>query len=272
MKKNLFSLVVVVVTLSLLLAGCNNPRAESTGVWYNPFSWGDHTLAQSLEKACIGNAVSTVIDGSVYPCPNAKTPEATTVIPTLAPPTAAPVPVVCTDPSIKATAILDGKTLTASGLFLDTNLGKRMTFTSRSLLVPQKAWNDPLSAAELKVVETTYQDIELCVPAGLTARLFAGGYHQHANQSENGVLMNLSAGVYKFSLRNGEVVIWYKDQTEPSSKDLTRIFDQIRNGNFDIHGPLTWFAVSTDILPLAPQDLIKKDQMQIIPALDVEMK
>lgn len=198
-----------------------------------------------------------------YVAPNPTQP--VVVQPTQA---AMPVPVVCTTPSIKAGL---NTADTEMGEYLNTILGERMTYTSRRLLVPDKAWNDPLTADELKKVETTYQFIELCVPNGLTARVFAGGYNQHTNRTENGVLMNLNPGVYKFSLRNGEIVIWYKNQSDPSSKDLLRIFDQIRNGNFDIHGPLSFFAVSADILPLVPQDLVKKDQMQIVPMLDVEM-
>ncbi|MCX6727054.1 MAG: hypothetical protein NTY75_04610 [Candidatus Shapirobacteria bacterium] len=72
MKKNLFVFVSVIVLSALILTGCQNPRAEKPGVWYNPFSWGDHTLVQSLKSGCVQGATSTVINGSTYACPNAQ--------------------------------------------------------------------------------------------------------------------------------------------------------------------------------------------------------
>jgi len=70
MRKITFVLSILVVAV---LTGCNNPRAGSTGVWYNPFSWGDQTLEQSLEEGCVGGATETVVDGSTYPCPDGST-------------------------------------------------------------------------------------------------------------------------------------------------------------------------------------------------------
>lgn len=65
--------ILVAVFFTLLLAGCNNPRAESpSGFW--PWTWGDKTLAQSLENGCQGGALSTTIDGSTYQCTSIPTP------------------------------------------------------------------------------------------------------------------------------------------------------------------------------------------------------
>lgn len=188
-----------------------------------------------------------------------------TVVPPAAP---APVPVICTTPSIIASAVLDGKTLTTTGLFLDTNLGKRMTFTSRSLLVPEKAWNDPLTAEELKTVEETWQFMQVCIPDGLFGRIFAGGFEQGINRYENGVLITLQPGVYEFKLRNGEIVLWYPQQEEFASKDLERIVEQIKFGNFDIHSELAFFGVTADILPKLDQALVKERNVQLVVAPD----
>jgi len=57
----------LVCALSLLLAACNNPRAEEPASFW-PWTWGDKTLAQSLEEGCAGGATETIIDGSTYPC------------------------------------------------------------------------------------------------------------------------------------------------------------------------------------------------------------
>lgn len=75
MKRINLTLLVVVVA-ALFLTGCNNPRAERPGVFYLPWTWGDKTLKQSLEEGCRGGAISTVIDGSTYPCPGYEHPSA----------------------------------------------------------------------------------------------------------------------------------------------------------------------------------------------------
>jgi len=74
MNKRFYFLVATLAILALALSACNNPRAESAGVWYNPFSWGDQTLTQSLEVGCVGGATSTVVDNSIYPCPEPTAP------------------------------------------------------------------------------------------------------------------------------------------------------------------------------------------------------
>ena len=69
MNKRLYFPVAILAILAVGLTACNNPRAESAGVWYNPFSWGDQTLTQSLEAGCVGGATETMVANSTYPCP-----------------------------------------------------------------------------------------------------------------------------------------------------------------------------------------------------------
>jgi len=73
MNKRFYFLVATLAILALALSACNNPRAESAGVWYNPFSWGDQTLTQSLEVGCVGGATETMVANSTYPCPATET-------------------------------------------------------------------------------------------------------------------------------------------------------------------------------------------------------
>lgn len=183
--------------------------------------------------------------------------------------TKAPIVVILpTNPSI------EGKlgTVTQQGEDLDTILGKRITFTCRKIVVSTKFWNEVLSPEELKSVETTWVDFTISVPEGMFARIFAGGIRQGTNTYNEGVLMNLKPGTYEFSLRNGEIVLWYPEQDKFEQNDLVRIFDQIRNGNFDIHSELAFFATTTDLLPKIPADLAQKNNVQIVPSLDPTIK
>jgi hypothetical protein len=176
-----------------------------------------------------------------------------------------PAPVTCSTPSIMAGISADKAEM---GEFLDTVLGKRMTFTNRKVVVPSKAWNDPLTKDELTLVEQTWVKIQVCVVEGQKATVFAGGVEQGINRYENGALLSLKPGLYEFKMRNGEVVIWYPGQETFQQKDLERIFDQIRTGNFDIKSPLAFLAATTDLFSKVPQDLVKERNVQIVPSLD----
>ncbi|MFA6361314.1 MAG: hypothetical protein WCX33_00705 [Candidatus Shapirobacteria bacterium] len=199
---------------------------------------------------------ATTIAPTTTPTPTV-TPTATpTPTPT---PTEAPLP---TNPAILAS--LDGKTFSNQGEYLNTNLGERMTFTNRKIVVPNKEWNETLSKNELTKVEQTWVDIQLDVPEGMTAIIFAGGLEQGINRYENGILMTLTSGHYEFSIRNGEIVLWYPLQETYQANDIDRIVDQIRNGNFDIKSELEFFGVTADLLSSIPDDLVKERNIQII--------
>lgn len=179
------------------------------------------------------------------------------------------------DLQIKTAAIsssLDGKTFSNQGEYLDTNLGKRMTFTNRKVVIPAKAWNDPLTKQELKLVETTWISMQVDIPCGMTGVVFAGGLKQGTDIYENGLLINLNPGRYEFDLRNGEIVLWYADQEDHKVKDFDRIIKQIRNGNFDIKSNLDFLGVTADLFPRVPDDLVKKNNVQIIPDLQPTTK
>lgn len=184
--------------------------------------------------------------------------------------TPTPIAVVCDTPSILAS--LDGQSFSEQGEYLDTVLGERMTFTNRKIVVPAKAWNDPLSDTELKAVETTWVSVQVCVPEGMTGTVFSGGFEQKLNRYENGVFMSLKAGMHEFKIRNGEIILWYPDQDSFANDDLDRIVEQIKVGNFDIKAPLAFFGVTTDLMPRIPAELVKERNVQIVPFPDFSVK
>lgn len=220
-------------------------------------------------SACTGG----LVQGNPNPTPTyvvpTTAPSATPELVAPATPTIVPQAMSCDTPAIKAGL---KKADTDYGEFLDTNLGKRMTFTSRHLLVPNKVWNDPLTPKELKTIETTWQFLQVCIPDGTAGVIFAGGIEQGVNRYETGALLSLTPGLYEFKMRNGEVVIWYPNQESFSSKDLARIISQIKVGNFDIKSPLAFFAATADLFTKLPQDLIKERNVQIAPYLDLMVK
>lgn len=181
-----------------------------------------------------------------------------------------PVAVTCDTPSIKASK--DGVTFQEFGEYLNTELGERMTFTNRKVIVPTKAWNEKLTDLELKDVEVTWLFMQVCIPQGTYGRLFAGGYEQKLYHYDNGVYMTLKPGYYEFKMRNGEFIVWYPGQESPARKDVDRVVDQILHGNFDIHGELAYFGTTTDLLPVIPTDLVKTKNVQIVPAPEPMVK
>jgi len=106
--------------------------------------------------------------------------------------------------------------------------------------------------------------VQVSVPEGSTARVFSGGYKQGDYQIEDGVLLTLNPGVYDFQMRNGEIVIRPDSQKDFADKDLQRIIDQIRIGNFDIDNPLVLARVTSDLLPSIPKDIIASNGTEIM--------
>lgn len=255
----LLVLVLILVALGLLI--------------WRPWT----TIAAATTPVVNPTEVPALLPTPVIPTEVPPTEVQPTEVPTEVPtpvPTEVPEPVAvtCDTPSIQAEVTLDGKQLSASGEYLDTILGKRMTFTSRRLLVSDKAWNDPLSAEELKTVEETWQSMQVCIPEGMWGTVFSGGFEQKLNRNETGVFMTLKPGLYEFKIRNGEIVLWYPDQDSFANNDLDRIVEQIKFGNFDIKGALAFFGVTADILPKIPSELVKERNVQIITAPDPTFK
>jgi len=252
MFKKIFILIVLT---SVLLVGCNAIKDENPTAVVEPTAVID---TQATQIALLETKIAKL----------EKTPEPT-IVPTKTPiivtePANTPLPITaaCDTPSIKAS--VDGdENWTEMGLFLDTTLGKRMTYTSRSFLVPEKEWNVALTVEELITVEETWQTISICVPDGTTGIIFTGGFEQGVNRFETGALLSLSPGLYEFQIRNGEIVIWYPDQDDFKNNDLQRIVEQIRTGNFDIKSQLSFFAATTDLMNKLPNDLIHERNVQI---------
>ncbi|MBU1089077.1 hypothetical protein KKA02_04350 [Patescibacteria group bacterium] len=84
MSTKKFRTISILFILAILVTGCQNPQAKKAGVWYAPWTWGDHTLEESLETGCAGGATSTTVGDSTYLC-QAEEPQAPPA-PTQAPP------------------------------------------------------------------------------------------------------------------------------------------------------------------------------------------
>jgi len=180
------------------------------------------------------------------------------IIPTAAPtePVATEAPVIATEtptevPIVNQTDVMvpcesiqvstdNGLTWIDSGLSLETeatfDIGKRVTWTNRSTLVPNKAYNEKLSPAELKTVENTWLDVRFNA-CNTEAVVFAHGFEMNKTVFDGGVLFSFK-GEQTIRVKNGEIVLWY--DTQHRDKDLGRIVDEIKIGNFDIHGPLAF--------------------------------
>ena len=80
--------------------------------------------------------------------------------------------------------------------------------------------------------------------------------------------MTLTSGHYQFKMRNGELVIWHPHQEAFQNLDLhNRIFNEIRDGNFDIRHQLDFFRVSPDLAPQIPEDLTTNLNIKFTPPL-----
>ena len=88
-------------------------------------------------------------------------------------------------------ARINSQPFSHQGEYLNTQLGERTTFTCRRLIVPNKAYNQPLTTAELKRVETTWVDMNIDIPENMTGVIFAHGLRQDDKKvkiwSESGI-------------------------------------------------------------------------------------
>jgi len=271
----LLMVLFVLAILSIILVAIWNPFGiqVTRNLTTPPPAIVEPTAFVDTQATQIALLESKIAELEKEPTTVAELTEVPTEVPTPVPTEVPePVAVTCDTPSIQAEVTLDGKQLSASGEYLDTTLGKRMTYTSRQLVVPTKAWNETLSAEELLAVETTWQKVKVCVPEGLTAVIFTGGFEQGIDRYETGALLSLQPGLYEFNMRNGEIVIWYPEQEKYVQDDLDRIIQQIRVGNFDIKSPLAFFAATTDLFSKIPQDLVKERNVQIAPSVDPVVK
>ena len=245
-KKVLFP---VLITLAIALSACGAPRytAEQFAA----------TQTQQARDAAIDQLLAGTPAAESHPDTVQET-AATTETPAAE---AAPVTAAC---DTIESSLDNGKTWQNTGLRLDNesvyNIGDRVTFTARSVLVPSKAYNEALTADELKLVEQTWLKVRFntCETTGI---VFSGGIKVGGLTFNKGVLFKMS-GVREFDLRNGEIVLWF--DTEHQTKDLTRVVDQIRDGNFDIKSQLA-FAVTDSLKDQLPADLMKGVQVVILP-------
>ncbi len=241
MKKIALVVIIVFVMVSMLTA-CSAGLAETP-----PAATENPTESVTEVATEVAATETPVVETTEVPTEVVATeaPLADVIIPLTG---ATP----CDTPSIMAS--LDGINFQEMGLYLNTELGERMTYTSRSFLIPEKEWNVALTSEELKTVEETWQFVQVCVPDTTFARIFSGGFEQKLTHQDKGVLITLQPGYYEFKLRNGEIVLWYPNQDSFADEDLTRIIEQIKSGNFDIKSELMLFGVTLDLVEKIPPD------------------
>ena len=156
-------------------------------------------------------------------------------------------------------------TYNEEGLYLFDDIGERMTFTCRQVLVPDKAWNEELSKSESKTIASQWVDVILVLPEDMNAVIFSGGIQQAKKSYTEGVLVMLDKyGSYSFRILNGEIVIWYPNQDENQYTDLLRILNQVASGNNDTKRRLKLQAISSNLLSSIPNIYINKDLLSDI--------
>ncbi len=186
----------------------------------------------------VGACIVTQGLGLLAPKPSATATPITAIPTAIAAVVSTPVPSTTVPCDTIEVSTDGGKSWTNSGEDIATeatlDLGDRTTWTSRRTVIPSKAWNVALTADELKQVEQTWLDVRAnACTTDMT--VFAGGFQMGSVKFNGGVLFAFR-GSREFKVRNGEVVLWH--DIAHRDKDLGRIVDQIKKGNFDIKGPL----------------------------------
>jgi len=268
MKKSNLIVIIVLVGILLTTAGCNfHNGLPACDYQSGLLGIGDKFVYQGQEHPLNTNFVcgedGQFVSSSVVsqpapaqpaePTNTSEPPAPKEVVPTTAPATKIP----CNTIQVSTDG---GTTWNDAGEELDTELGHRVTWTSRRTVVPAKAWNEKLSDAELKLVETTWVKVRFNA-CQTKAVLFAGGTKINTLKFEKGVLLQLD-NQREIDVRNGELVLWF-DQ-EHQDKDLERIVKEIKNGNFDIKSRLG-LAVTDNLKDKLPADLMTGVQIVLIP-------
>ncbi|MDD4106398.1 MAG: hypothetical protein PHX84_00430 [Candidatus Shapirobacteria bacterium] len=133
--------------------------------------------------------------------------------------------------------------------------GYRWTASAREYLYPAKTdpWQD-LTKTELNQVQNTWFLISFTVPKGFEATVFSHGFNTLGDipNSKYGYLVMFEEGNYQISIRDWEIVFRPVTDIEYRSKDLNRIFTEIKNGNLDIHQDLALAVVSNNLMDMIP--------------------
>lgn len=239
MKKRSFIFVAVVVTLSLLLTGCKKtqsttpptPVVETVIVTATPAPTETSMTTPTPTVEMTESETEEPNDDEVVPCDTIQ-------------------------------ALLNG-VWTNVGEKIDTDdIGNRITFTARSVLIPSKNWNETLSSEELEIVEQTWLNVRFNVCNTYNAVVFAGGVELGEYLFDQGVLFDFGQGIHTLRIRNAEIILWA--DVNHMVKDIEgRMTHEIRNGNFDITSRLD-LAVSDTLTEFLPEDIAQGVQIVVI--------
>ena len=123
----------------------------------------------------------------------------------------------------------------------------------------------PYDTDELAIVESTWVDYQIQTQKGEFAVVFGYGIKVGDTiYSPGAIILVASNGeTAEISILNGEVIIW-NDISKMHSDIENRIYDEIKNGNMTIKGPLAFKYVSQEFRGYIPQELFDT-QIEIVP-------
>ena len=123
----------------------------------------------------------------------------------------------------------------------------------------------PYDTDELAIVKSTWVDYQIQTQKGEFAVVFGYGIKVGDTiYSPGAIILVASNGeTAEISILNGEVIIW-NDISKMHSDIENRIYDEIKNGNMTIKGPLAFKYVSQEFRGYIPQELFDT-QIEIVP-------
>ena len=148
---------------------------------------------------------------------------------------------------------VDGKTWTKAPELIG-DYGHRVWFTCATALFPNAPYDYEYTDSDWKKIEDTWISVQVLVPEGTIARVWAYAWRQNGENYSGGYLLELEEGYYEFAIKNGEIQNWPEDESF-SVVDLNRIFDQARDGNVNVENALAFTGVTANLEDRVPNDL-----------------
>lgn len=132
--------------------------------------------------------------------------------------------------------------------------GHRIWFTCATALFPAAPYDYEYTDSDWKKIEDTWISVQVLVPEGTIARVWAYAWRQNGENYSGGYLMELDPGYYEFAIKNGEIQNWPISDSF-CEVDLGRIFDQKRSGNANVENTLAFTGITSNLEDRVPTDL-----------------
>lgn len=141
---------------------------------------------------------------------------------------------------------IDGSDYKKAPELSGSDYGHRVWFSNATALFPNAPWDYVYTAADWKKIENTWIDLRVTVPANTVCRIWCYSWKQGDKTYDGGYLMELGAGHYEFSIKNGEAQNWPISDSF-CAIDFDRILDQKRNGNVNVKKALAFAGVTQNV-------------------------